>query len=115
MMINEKDIVERFYPKLIAYTEAGIPVQLRKSIRQNSDAFYMVNKIYRTLEQFSDDNSKFDVLVVENFKYLFLTFFLFCSIVFLIFVLHNLYVRFIYSVKFLTIYFRDKKTRTEDN
>ena len=70
---NEPPIVERFYRHLLMYTEAGIPSKLKNYFQANLHVLFTLNTVYRTLEEFTADNSKFDQLTADNFRTLFIT------------------------------------------
>ena len=59
-----------------------------KLIRANCRASKVT--MFETLEQFIDETTGFSDLVLDNFRFIFLYYFLFCSLVFVAFGVHHL-------------------------
>lgn len=89
LMRNEPAIVKRFYKQLLMYTQAGIPHKVKGYMKENSYLFFTLNTVYRNLQEFTSDNSKFDQLVVDNFRTIFVFYALFCFGILLICLFKN--------------------------
>ena len=79
------------------YMEAGLFINAFDSMKRNCINFIMKeNRFYRTHKEYVDDVVSFDNLGIGNFYGIFKAYFVFCSIVLIVFVIH-LIINFILS------------------
>ena len=80
------------YPlRVYSYTESGLFVALLQNFRLNAFLIFNINnRIYSTITEFIDDNTKFDNLSFGNFKMVFEFFFSLCLVLLFVFVVHLL-------------------------
>ena len=77
------------YKVFLMYTEAGMYVRLTDQIKRSCTDFFMKeNRLYNTLKDYVDDVISFDNLGIGNFNGILKTYFVFCSIVLIVFVIH---------------------------
>ena len=81
----------------LMYTESGIFVDTFDTIKKRSTDFVMKeNRLYRTPKEYVDDFVSFDNLGIGNFYGIFKAYFVFCSLISIVFVIH-LIIKFILS------------------
>ena len=81
----------------LMYTESGLFVDTFDTIKKRSTDFVMKeSRLYRTPKEYVDDFVSFDNLGMGNFYGIFKAFFLFCSLISIVFVIH-LIIKFILS------------------
>ena len=82
---------EDFAHKLfLMYTESGFYVKLIDQVKKSCvDFIRKENRFYRTLKEYVDDLISFDNLGIGNFYGIFKSYFVFCSIMLIIFVIHH--------------------------
>ena len=84
--VLDEDFVHKFF---FMYTESGIYLGSLDSLKKDCFDFIMKdNRIYHTTKAYVDDVFSFDNLGIGNFYGIFKAFFLFCSLVLIIFVIH---------------------------
>ena len=83
---------EEFFRKVsIGYMESGLFVDTFDTIKKMSNDFFMKeNRIYHTVKEYVDDLISFDNLGIGNFYGIFEAYFVFCLIVFIVFVIHSI-------------------------
>ena len=75
----------------LMYTEAGFFINLLDEIKRGSIDYIMKeNRVYRTPKEYVDDMVSFDNLGIGNFYGIFEAYFVFCLIVFIVFVIHSI-------------------------
>ena len=81
---------EEFFRKVsIGYMESGLFVDTFDTIKKMSNDFFMKeNRIYHTVKEYVDDLISFDNLGIGNFYGIFKMYFLVCSIISIVFVIH---------------------------
>ena len=91
---------EDFVHKLILmYTESGLFVNALNEIKRScTDSFMKDHRLYHTAKEYVDDVFSFDNLEIGNFYGIFKAYFVFSSIVLIVFVIH-LIINFILSRK----------------
>ena len=84
--VLDEDFVHKFF---LMYTESGIYLGSLDSLKKDCFNFIMKeNRLYRTPKAYVDDVVSFDNLGIGNFYGIFKAFFLFCSLVLIVFVIH---------------------------
>ena len=79
------------------YSESGLFANFVEVIKRKCMEYIMKkNRIYRTPGEYVDDLVSFDNLEIGNFYGIFRSYFVFCSIVFIVFIVHSM-VNFILS------------------
>ena len=92
--ILDEDFAHKIF---LMYTESGIFVDTFDTIKKRSTDFVMKeSRLYRTPKEYVDDFVSFDNLGMGNFYGIFKAFFLFCSLISIVFVIH-LIIKFILS------------------
>ena len=89
---------EDFVHKVISmYSESGVFLKSFDLLKKNCiNTFRQGNRLYHTAKEYVDDVVSFDNLGIGNFNGIFKVYFLFCSIVFIVFLIH-LTINFILS------------------
>ena len=73
----------------LMYSESGQFLKSFDLIKKNCiDSFRKENRLYHTTKEYVDDVVSFDNLGIGNFYGIFIAYFLFCSIVLIVFVIH---------------------------
>lgn len=79
--INHLPNYFNFVTRTMHYTENGIQLRLLYKFRLNSDTFERLNRVFKTVNEYVDEMTKFDSLTFHNYQNLFLVY---CFVYFLI-------------------------------
>ena len=94
--VFDDDTVHKF---ALTYSEFGIFLKSFDSMKEDCiDTFRLENRLYHTAKEYVDDVVSFDNLGIGNFYGIFKAYFLICSIIFIVFMIH-LTINFILSRK----------------
>ena len=79
--------------RMLRHSENGLISRTYNCADKLSRANCRASKVtmFETLEQFIDETTGFSDLVLDNFRFIFLYYFLFCSLVFVAFCVHHLF------------------------
>ena len=92
--VLDEDFAHKIF---LMHTESGLFVRLFDEMKRNCINFVMKeNRIYRTTKEYIDDVVSFDNLGIGNFNGIFKLYFVLCSIISIVFVIH-LTIKFILS------------------
>ena len=84
--VLDEDLIHKY---VLLYTESGIYLGSLDSFKKDCINFIMKeNRFYHTTKAYVDDVVSFDNLVIGNFSGIFKAFFLFCSLISIVFVIH---------------------------
>ena len=84
--VLDEDFAHKIF---LMYTESGIFVDTFDTIKKRSTDFVMKeNRLYRTPKEYVDDFVSFDNLGIGNFNGIFTAYFVFCSLISIVFVIH---------------------------
>ena len=83
---------EDYFHKIsLMYLESGLFINAFDSMKKSSTDFMRKeNRLYNTPKEYVDDVVSFDNLGIGNFYGIFKAYFVFCSIVLIIFVIHSI-------------------------
>lgn len=81
--------------------------RMDKKAKVQSIGMLLKSTIYTTTEEFVNHNTKFEALVLDNFKTLFATYFIICLVIFIAFVFEHCYHRLNIQFRFFNLITRE--------
>lgn len=86
---NVKKFVDHYTKLLLDHTETGIQFRMLQMFWASAAVMFRANKFYLSMEEFLDDNTKFDKLSLDNFEQLFVLYFAFGLFTIVAFLIHH--------------------------